>query len=125
SGGDHGIHSRSKANTVARRTILTEASIVNALDNMNTAAIDAGSVILSSRGKTGRPSPVEDHEKMARRRFQNPRPEKLGKFWYIRLWQDEFAEEVRTRKRKRVQLAPATKKLREVQRIAADYLRPF
>jgi len=64
-------------------------------------------------------------EAMARRRFQAPRPEKLGRFWYIRVWQDEFRAGVRTRKRKRIKLAPATKGMREVKKLAAEHLRPL
>lgn len=60
---------------------------------------------------------------MAKRRFQKPRPEKLGEFWYIRIWEDVFTGGVRTRKRKRIKLAAASKGLREVQKLAEDKLR--
>ena len=61
---------------------------------------------------------------MARRRFQDPKPRRLGKWWYILVWQDEFENGRRVRKRKREKLAPATMPLREVNKIAAERLRP-
>jgi len=60
---------------------------------------------------------------MAKRRFQNPQPEKLGRAWYIRVWEDVYTGRVRIRKRKRIKLADASKGLREVQKLAADKLR--
>lgn len=67
----------------------------------------------------------EDTEKMARRRFQAPEPTRVGKWWYVLLWQDEFLAGQRIRKRKRIRLAPATKPEREVKKIAAEFLRPL
>jgi hypothetical protein len=67
----------------------------------------------------------EDTEKMARRRFQNPEPKRLGKWWYLLLWQDEVLAGKRIRKRKRIRLAPATMPEREVKKIAAEFLRPI
>lgn len=67
----------------------------------------------------------EDTEKMARRRFQNPEPKRSGKWWYLLLWQDEFLAGKRIRKRKRIRLAPATMPEREVQKMAAEFLRPL
>ena len=58
---------------------------------------------------------------MARRRFQQPQPRKEGNFWYLRIWDAGFAD---NRKRQRIKLAPATTPLREVQKIAAEKLRP-
>jgi integrase len=62
---------------------------------------------------------------MARRRFQNPKPKRLGKWWYLLLWQDEYLSGKRIRKRKRIRLAPATMPEREVKKIAAEFLRPL
>jgi integrase len=67
----------------------------------------------------------EDTEKMARRRFQNPKPKRLGRWWYLLLWQDEFLAGKRIRKRKRVRLVPDTVPDREVKKIAAEFLRPL
>lgn len=62
---------------------------------------------------------------MARRRFQAPKPERRGKWWVLRFWQDVFENGRRVRERKRVKLAPATMPEREVQKIAAEHLRPM
>jgi integrase len=72
----------------------------------------------------GEPSKGEA-EKMARRRFQNPTPKRVGKWWYLLQWQDEFHDGRRIRKRKRVKLAPAAMPEREVKKIAAEHLRPL
>lgn len=62
---------------------------------------------------------------MARRRFQDPSPKRVGKWWYLLQWQDEFHNGRRIRKRKRVKLAPATMPEREVRKVAAEHLRPL
>jgi len=67
----------------------------------------------------------EDTEKMARRRFQNPKPKRVGNWWYLLIRQDEFIAGKRVRKKKRIKLAPATMGAREVNKIAADVLRPL
>jgi len=61
---------------------------------------------------------------MARRRFQDPKPRKEGRWWYILTWQDELRNGRRTRKRRRIKLAPATVLEREARKIAAETLRP-
>src|SRR5690242_9486214 len=67
----------------------------------------------------------EVFEKMARRRFQDPKPRKEGRWWYILTWQDEARNGKRTRKRRRIKLAPATMPEREVRKIASELLRPI
>jgi integrase len=62
---------------------------------------------------------------MARRRFQAPKPQRRGKWWTLLLWQDEFQDGRRIRKRKRVRLARATMPEREVLKVAAEYMRPM
>jgi integrase len=62
---------------------------------------------------------------MARRRFQAPKPEKRGKYWVLRFWQDVFKDGRRIRQRKRIKLAPVTMAEREVKKIAAEHLRPM
>lgn len=62
---------------------------------------------------------------MARRRFQSPEPERSGKWWYLRYWQDVVVGGTRKRVRKRVKLAPASTPDREVKKIAAEHLRPL
>jgi integrase len=66
-----------------------------------------------------------DAEKMARRRFQDPKPKRVGNWWYLLIRQDEIREGRRERRRKRLKLAPATMPEREVRKIAAEILRPM
>lgn len=80
--------------------------------------------MLLHEANPGKPS-KGDFESMARRRFQSPEPKREGKWWYLLYWQDEFENGRRVRKRKREKLAPATIPLREVQKIAAEKLRPM
>jgi hypothetical protein len=66
-----------------------------------------------------------DFEKMARRRYQAPKPKRRGKWWTLLYWQDVFIEGRRTRQWKRLKLAPASLPEREVNQIAAEHLRPM
>lgn len=92
--------------------------------NTNLGVESHGRAIVLPEANHGGPS-CGGFEAMARRRFQQPQPEKLGRFWYIRVWQDVFTGGVRTRKRKRIKLAPVTKGLRVVQKLAAEQLMPL
>jgi integrase len=85
--------------------------------------VDRCDIVSVEANPTGQLS--EDTETMARRRFQNPQPKRVGKWWYLLLWLDLFLAGKRIRKRKRIQLAPATMPEREVKKIAAEYLRPL
>lgn len=62
---------------------------------------------------------------MARRRFQNPEPFKEGNFWWVLVWQDDFANGSRKRRRKRIKLAPVTMPLREAKKVAAEQINPL
>jgi integrase len=62
-----------------------------------------------------------DFEKMARRRFQQPKPFQEGQFWWLRVWD---TNPTGSRKRQRIKLAPAGMPAREVQKIAEEKLRP-
>jgi integrase len=64
-------------------------------------------------------------ERMARRRFQAPKPKRRGKWWCLLYWQDEFVDGRRVRRRKRINLAPADTPEREVYKMAAEHLRPM
>jgi len=66
-----------------------------------------------------------DFERMARRRFQNPTPERRGNSWTIQFWQDEFSGGKHKRVHKRVRLAPASVPEREALKIAQEFLRPL
>ena len=83
-----------------------------------------GRGIVTGETNSGKPS-KGDFERMARRRFQDPKPQRLGRWWYLLTWQDEFIEGRRIRKRKRIKLALATMPEREVRKIAAETLRPL
>jgi Phage integrase, N-terminal SAM-like domain len=66
-----------------------------------------------------------DFERMARRRFQNPTPVRRGEWWTLRVWKDTFTKGMHHRTRERIRLAPATMGVREVQKLANEYLRPL
>jgi hypothetical protein len=57
-----------------------------------------------SKASFGRPSP-RDFEAMAKRRFQDPYLELVGQWWQIRIYQDEYSNGRRIRRRKRIRLA--------------------
>src|SRR5215469_1396035 len=66
------------------------------------------------------PFSTEEMERMARRRFQRPKPILEGNFWYLRVWQNVPGL---ARKRERIKLAPASTPEREVLKIADERLR--
>lgn len=84
----------------------------------------AGSVIVAPEAGVGLP-PRGELERMARRRYQDPKPTRRGEWWTLLVWQDTFTGGHLTRKRKRVRLAPATMPEREVLKVTAEYLRPI
>jgi hypothetical protein len=57
--------------------------------------------------------------------MSDPKPEKEGRWWVLRYWQDDFQDGRRIRKRKRARLAKATTPEREVRKIALELLRPI
>ena len=67
----------------------------------------------------------KDFEAMARRRYQQPKPKIVGRFWNIRVWQDVICGGVPTRKLKRIKIAPDTMPEREVRKIVADVVAPL
>src|ERR1022692_2457499 len=67
----------------------------------------------------------EDFERMARRRFQDPKPKRKGAWWWILSYKDEFVDGKIARKRKRLKVAPATMGEREAKKIATETLRPM
>jgi hypothetical protein len=84
---------------------------------------DEDRAIVSAEANLGRPS-RGDFEAMARRRFQDPKPKRRGKWWTIQVRRDEFVGGQIQRKKTRVRIAPATVSDREARKIAAEYLRP-
>jgi len=85
--------------------------------------IDEDRGIVSTEANLGRPS-KGDFESMARRRFQDPRPKRRGKWWEIQVRRDDFVGGQLRRRKTRVRIAPATVPEREARKIAAEYLRP-
>jgi hypothetical protein len=75
----------------------------------------------------GETSPGEssngDFDRMARRRFQDPKPKRRGHFWTVLFWQDVIQDGRRIRKRKRENIAPASMPEREVRKIVSERLR--
>lgn len=59
---------------------------------------------------------------MARRRYQNPTPERRGEQWTILVREDVVEQGERVRRVRRVTLGPATLTRAEVQRLRDDYL---
>jgi len=80
--------------------------------------------IVRIKATSGEPS-KGDFERMARRRFQDPRPVRRGEWWTLLVWKDHFIAGKHKRKRQRIKLAPANMREREVLKVAAEYLRPL
>jgi hypothetical protein len=91
----------------------------------NTLPNQLGERGIVSQASFDRPSPRGDFEAMARRRFQDPRLELVGDWYEIRVYEDEYINGRRIRKRKRVKLAPASMPIREVKKVKEEYLRPL
>ena len=81
--------------------------------------------IIRNQANIGAPISPQEMERMAKRRFQDPKPQRRGALWMIRVWRDEFVNGKHIRKQQRVRLAPATMTEREVRKMAAEYLRPL
>ena len=78
-----------------------------------------------SRASSGVPARIGEFERMARRRFQSPSPERRGRWWVLRYWQDELIGGKLKRIQRRVRLAPSAMPEREVRKIASELLRPL
>src|SRR5437870_13221390 len=81
-----------------------------------------GHGIVSAEANTGNPLRGE-FERMARRRFQDPKPRRRGDWWTIQVRQDVVVNGKLKRSNKRVRLGPARMAEREVRKVAAEYLR--
>jgi integrase len=68
------------------------------------------------------PASHRGFEAMARRRRQNPKPFKEGKFWWLLIWD---SSKTGSRKRQRIQLADADMPVREAQKVADEKLHPM
>jgi integrase len=116
----------------ASGSIKTAVSINRSLHDQNqqhptsigkeTPAHDSRAIV-SGEANLGGPS-KGDFESMARRRFQDPRPKRRGKWWTIQVRRDDFVGGQLERRKTRVRIAPASVPEREARKIAAEYLRP-
>jgi integrase len=95
----------------------------NHADNFNLLQSEATACTVLREANTG--APLGDFHKMARRRYQNPTPEKRGQWWTLRLYEDVFEQGVHRRRQKRIRLAPASMPVREVNKVADERLRPL
>ena len=64
-------------------------------------------------------------ERMAKRRYQNPKPFLEGNWWWIRIWQDQPSNGRLIRKQKRIRLAKADTPVREVEKLRDERLWPL
>jgi len=82
-----------------------------------------------AQANTGGWVSVEEIQRMARRRFQDPTPKRHRKWWTILVRKDEFVDGKLVRKLKRVRLLPLVRQdgrkvgEREAKRAASEYLR--
>ena len=81
-----------------------------------------GCGIVLAETDSGVPS-TGDYEKMARRRFQDPKPVRRGQWWYLLFWEDQIKAGRRIRKRKREKIGPSSLPEREAKKIAVERLR--
>jgi integrase len=81
-----------------------------------------GDAILLPQANPGLPL-KGDFERMARRRHQMPTPFREGRWWWVRVWMDDF--EKGGRGLKRVKLGPVELSTREAERLRDDYVRPM
>lgn len=84
----------------------------------------ANLVTIRAEANTGNPL-KGDFERMARRRFQNPKPRRRGEWWIIQVRHDGVVNGKAKRSNRRVRLAPVSMSEREVRKVAAEYLRPL
>jgi integrase len=68
---------------------------------------------------------LEEREKMARRRYQEPVPKKHGKHWTIVVMEDYLKDGQPKRRQKRIRLAPLSTKWRTVLRLRDERIKPL
>jgi len=80
--------------------------------------------IVLGEANTGTPL-KGDFERMARRRFQDPKPFRRGEWWCLQYWRDDLTEGKHRRRKAWAKLAAASMPEREVRKVAAELLRPL
>jgi len=71
-----------KGRSVVRTTTLPELEPVRAFPRFDTSV---------AKTDFAAPDPRKDLERIARRRYENPKPFKEGAFWWLLCWQDELS----------------------------------
>lgn len=80
----------------------------------------------SLRAEAGASVPITTWERMARKRYQDPRPKKRGLWWVIRYRQDEIVGGKLKRIRKEVRLGLVSEHSeKDARRLASEHLRPL
>src|SRR6476619_2966964 len=106
---------------MARRVKLPTGRSENALRRLCNAASPCGT--LPGEQIRNEPSPRGGgFEKMARRRYQKPTPQRRGEQWSVPVREDVVVDGQRTRKVRRVPLGPAALTRAEAERLRDDYL---
>jgi integrase len=94
------------------------------LKHNSEGAAAVGAIVVREAG-SGAPSPLEVSERMARRRFQDPKPKRRGSWWIIQVRRDVFVDGKPQRKNRWEKLAPAETSEREALKLAAEHVRPI
>jgi len=97
--------------------------VIDLRQDSDVTEIENGGIV-TAEANTGIPL-RGDFERMARRRFQDPKPQRRGDWWVIQVRQDVVVNGTLKRSNKRVRLAPVTMSEREVRKVAAEYMRPL
>jgi integrase len=106
------------------KPMISERSLLGGLGTRGTVAVPKDCDIVAPEANTGIPL-KGDFERMARRRFQDPKPFRRGAWWCLQYWRDVFSEGKTQRKKTWAKLAPASMPEREVRKVAAELLRPL
>jgi integrase len=80
--------------------------------------------LLSEQSETSHSPQGGGYERMARRRYQKPRPTRRGQQWTILVREDQVEDGKRSRKVKRVAIGPASLTKAEAERLRDEYLSP-
>jgi len=81
-------------------------------------------IVSSGEANPGLPL-MEAMERMAKRRFQDPKPFREGRWWWLKVRVDEYVNGKIARRQKRMKIAEATMSAAEARKVAAEMLRPI
>lgn len=91
----------------------------------NNIEMPSGAVESATANTAERPITPEEMERMAKRRYQDPKPFREGHWWWISPRKDEFVDGKLQRIRTRMKVCEADTSEREARRMAAEILRPM